>query len=222
MAMYGTRPDWRVRLKEGDTLAMTSTYETKRASWPESMGIMIAYMAEADAKGKNPYKKKVDYPGVLNHGHYAENDDHGGKKPTVGPDARNLPDGLKSSGPFQISGFTYGAGDLRLPGQLGRPPVIEKGQQFTFKLGQADASKEIWHSLTSCKAPCNKSTGIAYPIPDGDFQFDSGQLGTGGPPTVERDTWSTPKNLPVGTFTYFCRIHPLMRGSFRVVPKGKG
>ena len=23
-------------------------------------------------------------------------------------------------------------------------------------------------------------------------------------------------NLPAGTYTYFCRIHPFMRGSFRV------
>ena len=34
---------------------------------------------------------------------------------------------------------------------------------------------------------------------------------------ANRVTWSTPPNLPVGTYTYFCRIHPFMRGSFRVV-----
>ncbi|HEY5142381.1 MAG TPA: hypothetical protein VII98_02655 [Solirubrobacteraceae bacterium] len=33
---------------------------------------------------------------------------------------------------------------------------------------------------------------------------------------IGTDTWSTPKNLPVGTYTYFCRIHPFMRGAFRV------
>jgi plastocyanin len=72
--------------------------------------------------------------------------------------------------------------------------------------------------VTSCKPPCNKSTGISYSIPDGDVQFDSGQLGTGGPPTVNRNTWSTPPDLPVGTHTFFCRIHPLMRGAIRVKP----
>ena len=25
----------------------------------------------------------------------------------------------------------------------------------------------IWHSITTCKLPCNKSTGIAYPVADG-------------------------------------------------------
>ncbi|MEA2405779.1 MAG: hypothetical protein QOE08_2426, partial [Thermoleophilaceae bacterium] len=28
--------------------------------------------------------------------------------------------------------------------------------------------------------------------------------------------WDTPKDLPAGTYTYFCRIHPYMRGAFRV------
>ena len=58
--------------------------------------------------------------------------------------------------------------------------------------------------------------GPVVGLADGRVAFDSGQLGTGGPPTVERDTWSTPKNLKPGTYTYFCRIHPFMRGAFRV------
>ena len=70
----------------------------------------------------------------------------------------------------------------------------------------------------SCKAPCNQSTGIAYPLADGLVIFDSGQLGNAGPPTAGRTTWSIPTNLPAGTYTYFCRIHPMMRGAFRVEP----
>jgi len=217
MAMYSTDEDWRVAVKAGDTLELQTTYETKIASWYESMGINVVYMA-AGTRGDNPYKTKVDEEGVLNHGHYEENSDHGGNNPVVGPDPRTLPDGLLSSGPFKIGGYSYEAGDFRLPGSLGRPPVIKKGQSFTFELAAGDASQEIWHSVTSCKAPCNKSTGISYPIPDGEFQFDSGQLGTGGPPTVGRNTWSTPASLPVGTHTFFCRIHPLMRGAIRVKP----
>jgi uncharacterized membrane protein YdfJ with MMPL/SSD domain len=26
-----------------------------------------------------------------------------------------------------------------------------------------------------------------------------------------------PKALPAGTYTYFCRVHPFMRGGFRVI-----
>ncbi len=46
-------------------------------------------------------------------------------------------------------------------------------------------------------------------------QFDSGQLGD-RTPAVGRMDWKTPKSLPLGTYTYFCRIHPSMRGAFRV------
>ena len=33
---------------------------------------------------------------------------------------------------------------------------------------------------------------------------------------ANRNTWTTPSNLPTGTYSYFCRVHPFMRGSFRV------
>ena len=216
VSMTATRPSWRVAVHKGDTLETSATYETKRASWYESMGIMVVWMADGGG-GKDPYTTKVDYSGQVTHGHLPENN-HLGGGPSNLPDPRTLRSGVSSSaGPFSIAGFTYGAGDLRVPGPAGRPPVVHRGQSLTFELSQQDASQENWHSLTSCAPPCNRSTGIAYPIPDGRYQFDSGQLGT-TTPAVGRLNWATPKNLPVGTYTYFCRIHPSMRGAFRVVP----
>ena len=32
-------------------------------------------------------------------------------------------------------------------------------------------------------------------------------------------TGAIPNDLPTGTYSYFCRVHPYMRGAFRVVPK---
>ena len=55
--------------------------------------------------------------------------------------------------------------------------MVQQGHSLTFELAAPDAARQEWHSLTSCAAPCNRSTGIAYPIPNGKFQFDSGQLG---------------------------------------------
>ena len=56
-----------------------------------------------------------------------------------------------------------------------------------------------------------------YPHADG--RWDSGTLGydaiDGGTPDPVS---STPPDLPVGKYSYFCRIHPFMRGEFRVVP----
>ena len=74
----------------------------------------------------------------------------------------------------------------------------------------------VWHTITACAAPCNASTGVAYPLADAAIPFDSGQLGVAGPPTAGRVTWTTSADLPAGTYTYFCRIHPAMRGAFRI------
>lgn len=218
MAMRSTPDDWKVQVKEGDRLEIQTTYETERASWYESMGINVVYMAE-EPGGRNPFRVNVASAGVLNHGHMAENEDYGGEDTTGLPDPSTLPDGLPGSDPITVGGpGSYTPGGLSLPGEDGRPPVIQEGQQFTFRMSQGSLDIGAWHSVTSCKSPCNRSTGISYPIPDGEIQFDSGQMGTGGAPTVNRSTWKTPADLPPGTYTFFCRIHPVMRGAIRVKP----
>ena len=123
-----------------------------------------------------------------------------------------------------------------------------------------------FHTITACKAPCNRGGGIGFPLADGKGLFDSGELGFGptisttslygrrrrrAPPItavvadarptaskcakggpsglttliktgcVGTTTWKTPKTLGPGTYTYFCRVHPFMRGAFKVVPKKK-
>ena len=83
----------------------------------------------------------------------------------------------------------------------------------------ATRRRAIYHTITACKAPCNKATGIAYPLADSARPFDSGELGFGPPQATaaaNRATWKTPKSLPPGTYSYFCRVHPFMRGAFRV------
>ncbi|MEI7560540.1 MAG: hypothetical protein WCJ63_08105, partial [Actinomycetes bacterium] len=64
--------------------------------------------------------------------------------------------------------------------------------------------------------PCNKETGIAYPRANGAVEFDSGNLGFGAG-TAQRQSWTIPNNLNTGTYSYFCRVHPYMRGAFRVI-----
>ena len=68
VAMSGTPRDWRVKIHKGDTLWTSATYDTKRGSWWESMGIMVTYMANSGS-GTDPFKKRVDYPGKPTHGH---------------------------------------------------------------------------------------------------------------------------------------------------------
>jgi plastocyanin len=212
VAMTATRPDWRVKFRRGDVLSTTATYDSRRAAWWESMGIMIAYMADG-GPGRDPFKRRVNHPGRPTHGHLPENNNHGGGAGGL-PNPVRMPDGMTVGGPLDILDFKFTLGDLSLPGAPGRPPVVKRGESITFR--NVDDPRAIYHSVTSCKPPCNRATGIAYPIADGPVQFESGTLGSVVPPTTGRLEWRTPRNLKRGTYTYFCRIHPFMRGAFRV------
>ncbi|HWH92309.1 MAG TPA: hypothetical protein VNT03_00485 [Baekduia sp.] len=238
VSLTGTKPDWRIALKAGDRLDTTVTYDTHNASWYESMGIMVVFYAEGLVGGaQDPFTTAVDWHGLVTHGHLEENDNHGGAADSGLPDARDLLDGTRPSN-VDIKGYIYGRGDLTLTGSSGRPPVVRAGRSLKFT--NLDATRAMtpsasaYHTITACKAPCSGTTGIAYPLADADVQFDSGELGYGPSldiaalggkmtPAANRNTWTTPKTLAAGTYTYFCRIHPFMRGAFRVVgAHGKG
>jgi plastocyanin len=215
VAMTGTPPDWRVQIHAGDQLRITSTYDTTRSSWYESMGIMVVYYADQSG-GHDPFMTKVDWPGQITHGHLPENDNHGGDSAGL-PDPTGLPDGpaFGADSAVTIDNFRYSQGDLSVSGPDGAPPIVKQGQPLTFA---DNDGAPAFHTITACKQPCNRTTGIAYPVADGPVDFDSGELGgNGAPPTNGQKSWTTPANLPAGTYTYFCRIHPFMRGSFRVV-----
>ncbi|MEK6271175.1 MAG: hypothetical protein AABM42_00790 [Actinomycetota bacterium] len=221
VAMGATPPGWRVKLQSGDRLSVAATYDTGRADWYEVMGIMpVAVYDGTDVGGQDALSNQIPQQGVLTHGHLAENNNHGGN-PMGLPDPRALP-GVAPLDPIGIEGFAYQQGDMYGAGSAANPPRVPAGQSLTYLNQDAVESENVFHTITGCKAPCNRSTGIAYPIADGPRTFDSGQLGFNyagyGAPAVGRDTWDTPKNLSAGTYTYFCRVHPFMRGSFRVVP----
>jgi hypothetical protein len=223
MAMGATPGNWRVHLRKGDTLRTTTTYDTKLGSWYESMGIMVVYLAESSTKGVDPFAHAVPLRGHLTHGHLKENNVHGGIAPVVA-NPLSLPAVPVASNTVKIENFTYGQGDLGAKGSRKDPPAIRQGQSLTFVNGDGTPMTpfdlQVSHSITACAAPCNRSTGISYPIANGAGGFDSGQLGF-GPPLLtafkNKQTWQTPTNLGPGTYTYFCRIHPFMRGAFRVV-----
>jgi plastocyanin len=224
VALGVTRADWRVRVHAGDLLSVATTYDT-RASWYESMGLAAVYISPGDRKGRDPFTSRIDRRERLTHGHLRENDHHGGK-PGAYPDARELPGArapdpltqFVSPGAIEIKAFRYSAGDLASHGAALRPPTVPEGQSLAFI--NEDAAKDIFHTITACKAPCDGSTGIASPLADATVPFDSGELGfgpVGQTAAANTASWQTPKTLPTGTYTFFCRIHPFMRGSFRVV-----
>lgn len=262
VAMSATAPDWRVHVKKGDILSTNATYDTTKASWYEVMGIMVVGITVDDQGGVDPFTGEVDQTDYLTHGRLQENKDPAATRRTN--PAYNIASTMRS-GPLvskvTIRNFVYQQGDLTLPGAAGRPPQVVQGQSLTF-VNKDVPLTERFHTVTACKAPCNRGSGIGFPLADGAGLFDSGELGYGpkiagglygdegtDPLTAAVDTpapaskcadggpgaitkavatacigtaeWKTPKNLKPGTYTYFCRIHPFMRGSFRVVPKVK-
>jgi plastocyanin len=118
-----------------------------------------------------------------------------------------------------IDTYEYEPTDLDLATQV---PTVKAGEAITFNNLDAPAVGDgTWHSITACAAPCNQTTGVAYPLADGPIEFDSGQLGNFGQPTSGHLSWTTPADLPAGTYTFFCRVHPFMRGAFRVLAADK-
>jgi plastocyanin len=153
----------------------------------------------------------------------AENNNHGGEAGAY-PDVTGLPPGQNVTGStVGINNFVTQFGDMTNTGSALTPPTVSQGQSFTFQNNDSTGVANtdfLFHTITACANPCNKATGIAYPRADGPIEFDSGELGfgpRGSTATENRKTWTIPNDLPNGTYSYFCRVHPYMRGAFRVV-----
>jgi hypothetical protein len=235
LAMGATAADWRPSVQAGDTLRVSTTYDTTRASWYEVMGIMVVWEAYADKTGTDPFTHALDQSGHLTHGYYPENNDNGGSY-SLGLSTKAYPACRRHQ--VIIGGFHYTPGDFTATGPDRCIPTTVKGHSLTFvnddaipaPAGQSGSdlslgtlfnppfwyTKSIFHSVTSCQSPCGLNTGISYPLANGSGEFDSGQLGP-ATPAVGTLTWSTPTNLAPGTYTYYCRIHPFMRGVFRII-----
>lgn len=214
--------DWRVKVQAGDTVSVHATYDTTRADWYEVMGIMpVVVYNGTDEGGQDAQDPNIPQTEILTHGHLSENDNHGGS-PTGAANPLSLSSAPAPNNTIGIQSFSY-QGDLDAGLSV---PTIEPGQALTFRNYDAVPSVNAFHTITGCKEPCTGTTGIAYPIANGPVTFDSGELGfngnngaAGNAPAADRDTWQTPQDLPTGTYTYFCRIHPFMRGAFRVEPQ---
>ena len=226
MAMTATPADWRPQVKAGDVMRISTTYETKRASWYESMGIMVVWEAWDGTGGVDPFTHKLDQKGHVTHGHLAEDNNHGGIHST-GVSLKSLPTCFTHK--VAISAFQYNPGGFTATGANRCIPTIRQGKSLRFVNDDASPLSpgsplapsrayiaSIFHTITACQNPCGLNTGISYPLANGAGGYDSGQLGLGAPATGKLD-WSTPANLPPGTYTFFCRIHPFMRGVFRII-----
>jgi hypothetical protein len=226
LAMTASGPNWRVQVQPGDQLRISTTYDSRIASWYEVMGIMIVWEAWNDDTGINPFNHALNQAGHVTHGQLPENRVWGGTK-SLGVNLNKFP--TCHAKDVVIAGFNYVPGDFAATGRNRCIPTVRKGQSLKFINDDASPSAtldlfssnslyatSIFHSITTCKYPCGLNTGISYPLANGAGNFDSGQLGA-ALPAVGTVTWNTSTSLKPGTYTFFCRIHPFMRGVFRVI-----
>jgi plastocyanin len=159
--------------------------------------------------------------GVPTHGHLPESGNFGGPNGTLptkaGPAITDIP----------IAGFTYLQSDF---GQLSSTgiPTVKMGQSLRFL--NLDAAADVYHTITACGFPCTGPTGTSFPVANGrsslgkSFDWDSAELGVGPPyigPAKNAVDWSVPVTAengfqPGAIVTYYCRIHPFMRGAVQV------
>ena len=241
-------PYWGVQVKPGDILRSNATYDTSIQSTYENMGITVAYLAPNEPDGKpgvpglDPFQVKTDDSvgcqsgglrasppklctiGYPTHGHYPENGHFGGAS-GAWPGAKS---GLPTSS-VNVANFQYQPGDMSMISMTG-VPTVKLGSDLHFTNLEGST---VYHTATSCAFPCLGPTGAAFPISDGTtssggkIDFDSSEMGV-GLPAIGATKQSLDYNLPVtpehgfrsgDIVTYFCRIHPSMRGAFEVTSK---
>jgi hypothetical protein len=174
--------------------------------------------------------------GQVTHGALPENSN------TAAPCTKALcPPLTNKAGPMvsniYAAGFTYGQADFGVIDSTGIPRVA-RGKPLTF--WNLDAASKVYHTFTACRYPCTGPTAVDYPLadggngnPDDPMNFESMELGYGmlfepaksqlGGSEPYDSTWMengvqwtfTPTRD--GVYTFFCRIHPGMRGVFKVV-----
>jgi plastocyanin len=120
---------------------------------------------------------------------------------------------------IHVANFVYSPGDLH-SAVFGQIPQVRKGS--TVRFVNEDVGIGVRHTFTSCAFPCNGDYVANYPMPDG--RFDTGKLGNldyvDGGLFQDDDTLPTKTltiDLDPGLYTFYCSIHPWMRGALEVV-----
>jgi len=215
--MTATPQNWRFVVRAGDRLKVTAVYDTTHP-WYEAMGIVLAFghPLAAGEKASVPYcARPVSTTGRVTNKPQL-NPVFGGDAPIApSPSGRAASGNLVTN--IMIASFDY------QPGGLGQAPAaVKPGSVVRFD--NLDASASIFHTVTTCAPPCNKNYGQSYPLAE--WGFDSRQLGFGPPGvTAAANTLTYDLTIPAGarpgeTITFFCRIHPFMRGSLKVSTTG--
>jgi plastocyanin len=223
-----TQYGWRAYVHKGDRLAINGGYLPNHYAFPDAMVFVGTYVDRSAApppgSGCAPFLVGDRGAGwrqavrtTINHPWSMYPDqmtcmhcDHPEAKPKPGMATTSV----------QIADMQYLPGSGGTSGSPTGPPVVTRGQQLSF-YNEDYADSLMRHTVTTCREPCDGGMTTNYPMYDG--RFDSGVLGY-----MVEDAYVSTSTVPAwtldtahmrpGYYTYFCRIHPFMRGSFYVAP----
>ena len=186
VAMTATRPDWRVHLKAGDVVSVNATYDVRKASWYESMGIFPLEVSTVndDPLAKDPFddaaavKAMYDEGGILTHGRLPENIDTQGEQ---GPQASGPAQAAQQGPPGaqrrdQDPGFLYSLGGYSairgFPTYEMRPPVVKPGQHAspsptTTRCSASPTPSRSGTASPPARRPATRARGSATRSPTG-------------------------------------------------------
>ena len=171
------RPDWRVGVKRGDMLTVSATYDSKRASWYEAMGIM--------ATAFNPGGTGPDPFAVERRRARPADPRPPGREPQ--PRRRILGPGRPAPAAVGAAAAEPHDRDQRLPLRPRRPAA--HGVEAAAADDPAAAARCGSSTATRSSASCTRSPRARRPAtarrasptrwPTGPVRFDSGNLGFG-------------------------------------------
>ena len=183
VSMEATRPDWRISLKAGDTVSINVTYDVKKASWYESMGILPLVDQPLRRPGRQgPVRRRGRGEGDVRRGRHPhprpparehrQEGAQGPQDPRPAQAAQQGPQGRRRTG-STINGFGYSLGGFSalqgLPDEPDAPADDPAGperhlHQLRRAAGDAATTSRPGTRVTSCSAPCNRGSGIGYPL----------------------------------------------------------
>ena len=225
--MEVSHPGYRAPIRKGDRIRISGTYENRDHAWYAVMTHLGIYVDEeqkpwAGCRPKVINSKKWNpVDGVLNRPKWGGREDPFCGEAFGGPPCERWEDPGKlrevPATRVTIANFAYLPGNRAATEEAGANtgeiPVVARGTPLQFV--NADQAAAIRHTVTTCEWPCNGPYVGNYPFADG--RWDSGVMGYDA---VDRGSASpvteTPKDLAPGDYAYFCRIHPWMRGAFRI------
>ena len=177
------------------------------------MGLGVVWMYDGPG-GNDPFTTTIDQKGVLTHGHLPENDNHGGKPPTQFADAQRRR--------VRPAGDDDPDRQLRVrrrrPHGQGQGPDRHRGPDDHVRQLRRRRPERVAldHRVQGAVHRSRPASPTRSPTPTCSSTPASSAPAAHRRPAATRG--ARPPTSRVGTYTYFCRIHPFMRGAFRVVP----